>query len=311
MREADKLFAEGKDGGGFLLAFEQAAAAVMERLLRKAQAALDRFYCFKYQIERFSEAGVGAEVQPPRCAASGTGQEPASVMGATEKATAGVDKPQEPGSPNLFARLAGRRYRIVYADKEETVPMLAGLQVVEYLLKQPGKAAHVLDINRALCEGKPKAADAGDAIARTEGAKGLDGFTADALQQPDPCSDEDLEKAREAVKSLDDQAVRARDGGEHDKADKLECSAGEGRKWIREQESLAARKRRGLPDQGSEVEKIRSRLTKNFTNACKKLKEFRLPELAAHLEEQIESGTRFTYRPAPGIDWGFDSDGPC
>ncbi len=113
-------------------------SAEMERLLKKAQVALDRYSCFKCQIERFGEAGAKAEVPPERDAKAGTGQEPASVEAAARTA-AGIDDPPDP-SPNLFARLPDGRYRIAYDGKEDTVPGLAGLRVVEYLLKQPGKA---------------------------------------------------------------------------------------------------------------------------------------------------------------------------
>jgi hypothetical protein len=235
-----------------------------------------------------------------------SGEASETKAGAPEKMTAGVDKQPQTASPNLFARIPGDRYRIAYADREEPVPMLAGLRVVEYLLKQPGTAAHVLDINRALCGEKPRAAGVADVIARAEGVKGLDGFTADALRQPDPCSDEDLESAKEAVKAMEEQAEKAREGGEHDKADELEHKAETARGWIRREETLIARKRRGQPDKDSEVDKVRSKHTNNVTNALEKLRtKYGLPELAAHLDEQIDRGAEWKYRPVPGVEWVF------
>ena len=244
-------------------------------------------------------------------AATETGEEPASVAEAadepTKETTAGVNNPPEATSQNLFARLSGKRYQIVYGNKQETVPMLAGLQVVEYLLQQPGKAAHVLEINRAICEGNPRATTIADASARSAGQKGLEGFTTDALRRPDPCTDEELEEVKEALKSLDDQAAKAREGGEHEKADKLEATADTARKWVREQEGLIERKRRGQPDRDSEVETVRIKLTNNFTNACKKLRtKYALTELADHLEKQIDRGAEWKYRPVPGVEWAFD-----
>jgi hypothetical protein len=237
-----------------------------------------------------------------------TGQEPASLADAAERTTAGVDNPTDP-SPNLFARRPDGRYRIAYDGKEDTVQGLAGLRVAEYLLKQPGKAAHVLEINRALAEGTPRAAALEDAFARSEEQEGLDGFTADASRQPDPCSEEDLEKAKEAVKSLDDQATTAREEGNHEEADRLELSADKGRQWIREQEALARRKRRGQPDQDSPAEGVRSKLTTNFKNALEALRtKYSFPELADHLEAQISSGTNWRYNPVPGVEWVFDLD---
>jgi hypothetical protein len=215
--------------------------------------------------------------------------------------------PDPPARPNIFARLPGERYRIRYRNKEETMPMLVGLRVAEYLLKQPEKAAHVLKINRALCEGSPRLAPLEDAFACSEGQKGLDGFGPDASPQPDPCGKEALEEAKQAVKSLDDQAARARDGGEHDKAERMEREADTGRQWIREEEALAERKRRGQPDHDAEVEKVRVRLTNNFTNACNQLRtKYGFPELADHLEEQIDSGTEWKYNPVPGVEWVFE-----
>jgi hypothetical protein len=218
-----------------------------------------------------------------------------------------IETPPVPTPSNLFARLPGKRYQIRFAGKEETVPMLVGLRVAEHLLKQPGKPAHVLEINRALYEGNPRAAAIEDAFARSEEPKGLEGFTTDASRPPDACSEEDLQNAKEAVESLDEQATRAREGGEHDKADELEGSADKGRQWIKEQEALQGRKRRGQPDQSSQVEKVRLKLTNNFTNACEALRtQYGLSELADHLEEQIDRGTDFKYRRVPGVEWAFD-----
>jgi hypothetical protein len=216
-----------------------------------------------------------------------------------------------PPRTNLFVRLSAKRYRIRYRDKEETVPTRAGLQLVEYLLKQPGKPTHVLEINRALCEGRPRLAAIEDAFARSGEQQGLDGFTADAWQSPDPCSEEDLEEAKEAVKSLEEQAARAWDVGEHDKAEELDRKVETGRRLVREQETLAARKRRGQPDHDSAVEKVRKNQTNNFRNAITELRtKYGLQELADHLEQQIDSGTEWTYRPAPGVEWAFDPESP-
>jgi hypothetical protein len=209
--------------------------------------------------------------------------------------------------PNLFVRLPGNRYRIIYGDKDETVPRLAGLRVVEYLLKQPGKAAYVMTINRAICEGSPVAASATDALTNSEDEKGIDGYAPDEWQSPEPCSEKDLEQAKEAVAALDEQAIKAREGGEHEKAEKLENSASTARQWIREQETLVNRKYREQPSQNAEVEKVRIKLTVNFKNACDSLKQkYGLSELAVHLAKQIDRGIDWKYRPVSGVNWSFD-----
>jgi hypothetical protein len=319
MRDAQKRIADGQDGGLLLLAFEQALTAEIEGLRKKAFAAQERFYCFKHQIEDFGRADFRAEVQPERGAAAGTGQEPpravkasdGTKVGPAEKTTAGGDQLPKPGAPYLFALLPDGRYRITYAGKGDTLPGLAGLRVVEYLLKQPGKAVGVMAINRALHEGNPRAAGLGDAFAGAGEQRELDGFTADERQPPDPCSQEDLEKAREAVKSLEDQAEKAWTGGEHDKAEELDRKAEVGRKWVRRQERLTARKSRGQPDEHSEVQKVRVKLTNNFANALEKLRtEYGWSELADHLDEQIDRGSEWKYRPVAGVDWLFDA-GVC
>ena len=215
--------------------------------------------------------------------------------------------PLTPAPAPARHRGGSNQYLLAFGNRRETVPARAGLRVVEYLLKQPGKAAHVLEINRALCEGNPRAAAPEDAFARATEQAGLDGFTADASRPPNPCSEEHLGEAREAAQSLEDQAAAAREGGLHDKAEELEHAAELVRKSIREQEVLAARRRRGQCDRDSEVEKVRLKLTNNLTNACKALRDqYGFSELAAHLEEQIDSGVNFKYRPTPGIEWSFD-----
>src|SRR5262249_20445327 len=158
--------------------------------------------------------------------------------------------------------------------------------------------ATVLEINRVVCEGDPKGAPVADVIARSAEQKGLDGFTTDALRRPDPCTEEALEKANEAVRSLVGQEAKAREGGEHEKAENLEASVDTARKWIREQNGLIERKRRGQPDRDSEVETVRIKLTNNFRNACEQLRtKYGFPELAHHLDEQIDRGTEWKYRP--------------
>jgi hypothetical protein len=319
-QKAKKRTVGGQNGWRGYRDFEAGLRKEVNRLRDKALAAQARFQCFLYQIAQFGEPGAKAEVRPEGGADAGPREEPERVApaGGTETeagpaatATAEGGNPPAPIPPNLFARLPGNRYRIAFGGKEETVPSLVGLRVVEFLLKQPGKPAHVLDINRALSEGLPRAADIEDAFARSEEEKGLAGFTTDASRQPDPCSKEDLEEVKEALKSLEEQAEKARDGGEHDKADKLERSADTARKWIKEQETLGARKRRGQPDRDAQIEKARVRLKNNFTNACEKLRtEWGLRDLADHLVAQIDSRTEWKYRPVPGVDWAFDPEAP-
>jgi hypothetical protein len=229
------------------------------------------------------------------------------TAGSRENTSTGAGSAPPPVPANMFVRLPGKRYQIRFGGKQETIPMLTGLQVVEYLLKQPGKAARVMEINRALYEGDPRAAAIEDAFARSGEQKAMDGFTADASRTPDTCSAEKLNEAKETLTSLEKQAVQARERGEHDKADQLDASLNQGRQWIKEQETLRSRRHRGLPALDSQVENVRIKLTNNFSNACKALrKRYGLSELADHLEEQIDSGTEFKYRPVPGVEWAFD-----
>jgi hypothetical protein len=227
--------------------------------------------------------------------------------GSEQEAMTGRGERPAPISPNRFARLPGNRFLIVFGNKRETLPMLEGLRVVEFLLKQPGKAAHVLRINLALSETQPRAATLEDAVARSEESRGLDGFTDDASWVPDPYSEEALRQAEEAVKGLDARAVEARKQGKCTEAERLQNEAEQARELIREQRDLAKRKRRGQPDQAAPVEKARKNLTNNFTNACDKLRTtYGLGELADHLEEQIDRGAEWKYRAVPGVTWAFD-----
>jgi hypothetical protein len=146
-----------------------------------------------------------------------------------------------------------------------------------------------------------------DACARSEETQALDGFTDDALWAPDPYSEETLGQAEEAAEGLDARADEARRRGDFTQAERLENEAERAREVIREQRGLAARKRRGQPDQTAAVEKVRKNLTNNFTNACDKLRTaYGLGELADHLEEQIDRGAEWKYRSVPGVTWAFD-----
>jgi hypothetical protein len=211
-----------------------------------------------------------------------------------------------PISQNLFARLPGNRFLIVFGNKSETLPALEGLRAVEFLLKQPGKAAHILRINWALSETHSRAGSLEAAGARSEESQRLDGFTDDASWAPDPYSEETLRKVEEAVEGLDARAAEARKRGDCIEAERLENEAEQARDLIREQRGLATRKRRKQPDQDSPAERVRSKLTNNFRNALRELRtKYAFPELAAHLEEQIDRGAEWKYRPAPGVDWAF------
>jgi hypothetical protein len=315
MREADRLTQGGQNGWLGFADFEADVNKEVARLREDALAAQERLDCFTFQVSEFGRAVTPAGPQPERGPSTSTIEELAGaphVVSATGVTPAKIARSEAhsslpQASANVFARLPRDRYRLIFGGKEETVPMLAGLRVAEYLLKQPGTAAHVLEIGRALSEGHPTAAPREDALARSGEQKGLDGFTADAFQRPDPCSDEDLEKAKEAVESLDEQAAAARARGEHDKADQMEQSVEAGREWIRQQETMASRKRRRQPDQDAEVEKVRVRLTNNFTNACDALRtKYGFRELAEHLETQIDRGAEWKYTPLPGVDWAFN-----
>jgi hypothetical protein len=252
-------------------------------------------------------------------AANAAGEEPASTAGATQEMKAGSEQKAMTGrgelpapiSPNRFARQSGNRILIVFGNKSETLPMLEGLRVVEFLLKQPGTAAHVLRINLALSGTHSRAATLEAAGARSEESQGLDGFTDDASWSPDPYSEEALRQAEEAVEGLDARAAEARKRGKCTEAERLENEAELAREMIRKQRVLATRKRRGQPDQAAAVEKVRVKLTNNLTNAYKALRtRYDLSELADHLEAQIGTGINFKYQPTPGIEWSFDPK-PC
>jgi hypothetical protein len=222
-----------------------------------------------------------------------------------------VPKPTEPPQPeqqpNLFARLPGNRYLIAYGGKQETVPRLAGLRVLEFLLEQYGKKAHVMEINRAVYEGIATAAGIEDALARSEERKGLEGFSPDGPWEPDPYSEEALQQAEQAVQGLEARAGEAQKRGDYNTAKRLEDEAERAKKLIQDHRRLASGKRRWQPDQYSPTENVRIKLTNNYTNACKALRaKYNLPELADHLEQHIDSGTEWVYWPLPGVEWAFD-----
>jgi hypothetical protein len=223
-----------------------------------------------------------------------------------EDATAG-GLPAAPVRPNRFAPLPGDRYLIAFGGREETIPMLVGLQVAEYLLRQPGKKAHVMEINRALSAGEPKATVVEDAWCRSDETAGLAGYTADAHRLPDTSSEKDLKEIERVVAQIDERAAEARKAGNTDEAERLEDEAAKARKYVRAERSQAARKRRGQSDRAAAVEKVRVKLTNNVTNALEQLRmKYNLPDLVDHLEAQIERGTKWQYKSVPGVEWAFD-----
>jgi hypothetical protein len=261
------------------------------------------------EFEAAAQLHRGASDGKVQEAASTAEAAPDTDAGSAQQTMVGGGRPAPPIPLNLFARLPSGHYLIGFGGKQRTVPMLKGLRLVEYVLKQPGTAAHMLEINRALSEGHPRAAPLEAACARSGESRNLDGFTDAAWWAPEPYSEEALRQAEEAVDGLEARAAESRNRGDCAEAGRLENEAERARELIREHRGQARRLRRGQPGQRAQCERVRVKLIKNFTYACMKLREdYGMPELVAHLEEQIEKGTKWKYRPVPGVEWAFDSN---
>ncbi len=190
----------------------------------------------------------------------------------------------------VFSRVSGCR-RIVWHECEALVPDLKGFRYLAQLVAREGVEMHVLDL---VSTEHPR----GDAP-----PSGRSGLTA-AVQAGLPLLDDAARDAyRRRLLDVDEEisdAEAANDIG------RLELAE-------RDKEHLVAELSRafGLNDRvrrvGGEVERARGSVTRSLRYALNRLGEVH-PDLGAHLDRHVETGTYCSYRPDPlnPLVWQLD-----
>ncbi|WP_206056481.1 hypothetical protein, partial [Nocardioides sp.] len=181
--------------------------------------------------------------------------------------------PAGPASATLVRD--GDRWRIGFRGVEAHVPDLKGIQLLARLLAQPGRELHVLDLAGAgvVAAGLPVI----DEEARAAYRRRLSDVEEDLVE-----AERDNDEARRILAERDRDYLLA----------ELAGAVG-----------LAGRARTA----GGTVERARTSVTRSLRYAIARISE-QLPELGAHLDGAVRTGTGCSYRPDPvtPLEWQVD-----
>jgi hypothetical protein len=242
--------------------------------------------------------------------------------------------PQPPTRPAaVFARVKDGRYRLRFAGVEDTLPGHRGLQLIEYLLKQPGKEAHVLKLNDFLngggqsnrrrgrgkgpsLEAEERAADTREEELVVEELHPRDAdwttrpqIQTDASIAPDGADDEAIQVAKEQLAQRQEWLQEAEEVGDSQRAAQLEKEIRMLQDWLAEQQELRRLKARHRSASSGGEERVRKKLRECVGNAYAKLTAAGPGALRQHLEASVEYASRhWKYAPdpaAPPVDWCF------
>ena len=225
------------------------------------------------------------EVDAARAALDRIGSEPQRV-GVTD---ARPDRANEPAreAHNVFRRDADY-WLVAFEGRTARVRDLKGMHYLARLLADPERELHVLDLVAAESAGSARAerGTAGQRAALGDAGEMLDAHAKEAYRRRLAEIDEDLEEAREAADSVRESQA---DAEREFLVRELSRAVG-----------LAGRGRRA----GDASERARSAVTRAVRQAIARIGGNH-PELRAHLERTIRTGTYCCYSPDPRIpaDW--------
>ncbi len=189
-----------------------------------------------------------------------------------------------PSGAGVFRREGGQRV-IEFGDRVITVRDLKGFHYLDRLLSQPEREFHVLDLV-AVEEGTlpttDRIPDLGDDLAVSDGALPvLDDTAREAYRRRLAEVDDDIE-----------QAERDNDVGRAELAHR-------DREYLVTELARAVGLGQRMRSSGSNTERARTSVTRSLRYSVGRLHELH-PDLAAHLDRSIHTGTYCSYRPDPG-----------
>ena len=173
---------------------------------------------------------------------------------------------------NIFRR-EGDYWSVTFDRRTVRVRDLKGMRYLSQLLAQPGREFHVLDL---------VAAETGQRMAPGDAGEMLDDRAKLAYRRRLAEIEDDIEQAR----ALEDTVREAQADAEHDfLVRELARAVG-----------LGGRDRRA----GSDSERARSGVTRAIRQGIARIAEHH-PQLGAHLDRAVHTGTRCAYVPDPGV----------
>jgi hypothetical protein len=182
-----------------------------------------------------------------------------------------------PETSTRSLRRHGRTWKIEFDGQEATVPHSKGLEDLALILAQPGQDVHVLDLYRSADRSGPagELADRQALAAYRQRLTELDHEAAESAEHRDIGRQSRIEQERAAL--LDELRRAARPGG---------------------------RGARSFPTYPAE--RARKAVAARIRDTIRKL-EPDLPDLAAHLDQAIVTGTYCRYRADPARSWNIEA----
>lgn len=199
------------------------------------------------------------------------------------------------------------QYKVQFRDEEGVIKRLNGLQMFEHLMKQPGKRASSLDVNRVVTvASSPRRYVKTDEISRneTDGDAGLGYSTETTPKEPADNAaiaavQGELQKHQRFLTEAQELQDDKREKKEEEAVRKLQS-------WLKEQAHLRRTWRSHQPASDSPSEKARKRWDRNRANAIKHLRATGFAKLAQHFEDHIKPHNNgWVYVPDPTIEWRF------
>jgi hypothetical protein len=180
------------------------------------------------------------------------------------------DTPASSGMTTL--RRTGNRWTITHGTRTATVPDTRGWRDLAVLLDRPGEDVHVLQLVDSGLLQQP----AGELADRTA-----------------------IAAYRRRLHDLDREQADAEHDNDLGRAERLRA---ERDALLAEVGRVTGRGGRPRPDPGGAAERARKAVTARIRDAIKRL-EPELPDLAAHLNRNIITGSWCRYRPDPSVRW--------
>jgi hypothetical protein len=276
------------------------------QLISAGDLPLDRLQNALAEVLRGDRFVLHREIEFELRAAARARDDASAATSPVYAVTASNNTPPPPKKQYLFVR-RGNKYHLRFDGEDDTPRAYRGLEMAEFLLKQRGTWADLLDIDAALAVDRPlRTISEGEALASAEGDGEMrwNGFSGDKTADK-AITAEQIKECEEAVQKLQAESNDAEMSGDIRRAKELDNKVQTYQRLIKEQKQRLCQEKRGF---GINIRKetARCKWRNNLKDAIEHIKE-KMPKLAAHLDEQIKpENYGYKYHRVEGIEWFFE-----